>query len=136
MKPMLHHTRAWAWQAILLMVCLTVSALATNRCSRPGWELRTTVRGLGGEPLREYSTRGTNGWQWVRDYVYRNGGMLAAAEPDGNGGQNVYHFHPDHLGTPRQITNISGVQVALHSYYPFGQEATDPAQTSFTKIHR
>ncbi|NJL26600.1 MAG: hypothetical protein HC897_01345 [Thermoanaerobaculia bacterium] len=102
-------------------------------CDSPGWELRTTVRGLGGEPLREYSTRGTNGWQWVRDYVYRNGGMLAAAEPDGNGGENVYHFHPDHLGTPRQITNASGVQVALHSYYPFGQEATDPAQTSFTK---
>ncbi|NJL26806.1 MAG: hypothetical protein HC897_02465 [Thermoanaerobaculia bacterium] len=45
----------------------------------------------------------------------------------------VYHFHPDHLGTPRQITNASGVQVALHSYYPFGQEATDPAQTAFTK---
>ncbi|NJL27504.1 MAG: hypothetical protein HC897_06195 [Thermoanaerobaculia bacterium] len=102
-------------------------------CDNPGWELRTTVRGLGGEPLREYSTRGTNGWQWVRDYVYRNGGMLAAAEPDGNGGENVYHFHPDHLGTPRQITNGSGVQVALHSYYPFGQEATDPAQTAFTK---
>ncbi|NJL26603.1 MAG: hypothetical protein HC897_01360 [Thermoanaerobaculia bacterium] len=102
-------------------------------CDSPGWELRTTVRGLGGEPLREYSTRGTNGWQWVRDYVYRNGGMLAAAEPDGNGGENVYHFHPDHLGTPRQITNASGVQVALHSYYPFGQEATDPAQTAFTK---
>ncbi|NJM54873.1 MAG: hypothetical protein HC841_02130 [Verrucomicrobiae bacterium] len=102
-------------------------------CDSPGWELRTTVRGLGGEPLREYSTRGTNGWQWVRDYVYRNGGMLAAAEPDGNGGENVYHFHPDHLGTPRQITNGSGVQVALHSYYPFGQEATDPAQTAFTK---
>ncbi|NJL26808.1 MAG: hypothetical protein HC897_02475 [Thermoanaerobaculia bacterium] len=102
-------------------------------CDSPGWELRTTVRGLGGEPLREYSTRGTNGWQWVRDYVYGAGRMLAAVEPAEQGGETVYHFHTDHLGTPRQITNASGVQVALHSYYPFGQEATDPAQTSFTK---
>ncbi|NJL29130.1 MAG: hypothetical protein HC897_15230 [Thermoanaerobaculia bacterium] len=104
-----------------------------NVCNTPGWELRTTVRGLGGEPLREYSTRGTNGWQWVRDYIYGAGGLLAAAETDGEGGEDVDHFHRDHLGTPRQITNASGVQVALHSYYPFGQEATDPAQTSFTK---
>ncbi|NJL30079.1 MAG: hypothetical protein HC897_20390, partial [Thermoanaerobaculia bacterium] len=102
-------------------------------CDSPGWELRTTVRGLGGEPLREYSTRGTNGWQWVRDYVYRAGGLLAAVEPNGSGGETVYHLHTDHLGTPRQITNANGVQVALHSYYPFGQEATDPAQTAFTK---
>ncbi|NJL30028.1 MAG: hypothetical protein HC897_20105, partial [Thermoanaerobaculia bacterium] len=102
-------------------------------CDSPGWELRTTVRGLGGEPLREYSTRGTNGWQWVRDYVYRAGGLLAVVEPNGSGGETVYHLHTDHLGTPRQITNASGVQVALHSYYPFGQEATDPAQTAFTK---
>ncbi|NJL27502.1 MAG: hypothetical protein HC897_06185 [Thermoanaerobaculia bacterium] len=52
---MLHHTHVWVWQAILLLVGLTVSGSATNRCSSPGWELRTTVRGLGGEPLREMS---------------------------------------------------------------------------------
>ncbi len=49
------------------------------------------------------------------------------------------HLHLDHLGTPRQITR-GGQQVALHSYYPFGQEATsagaDEIQLKFTGHER
>ncbi|NJL30026.1 MAG: hypothetical protein HC897_20095, partial [Thermoanaerobaculia bacterium] len=68
----------------------------------------------------------------THQYTYDPLGMLKYLQSPTDQAQG-YHFHPDHLGTPRQITNASGVQVALHSYYPFGQEATDPAQTAFTK---
>jgi len=103
-----------------------------NVCSSPGWENAITLRGLGGEVLREYR-QGPNGWEWERDYVYRGAQVHAAAESDGQGGEDVYHFHLDHLGTPRQITNGFGTQVALHSYYPFGQEATSSLQDGFSK---
>jgi len=103
-----------------------------NVCSSPGWENAITLRGLGGQVLREYR-QGPNGWEWRRDYVYGGRGVLAAAESDGQGGEDRYHFHLDHLGTPRQITNAFGTQAALHSYYPFGQEATSSLQNEFTK---
>jgi len=103
-----------------------------NVCSSPGWENAITLRGLGGEVLREYR-QGPNGWSWERDYVYGGRGLLAAAESDGQGGEDVFHFHLDHLGTPRQITNAFGTQAALHSYYPFGQEATSSLQNDFSK---
>ena len=34
------------------------------------------------------------------------------------------HFHLDHLGTPRLVSNNLGQQAAYHVYYPFGEEAT------------
>ncbi len=43
-----------------------------------------------------------------------------------------HHFHLDHLGTPRLITDQAGNRVAFHGYYPFGQEATDPEQSPFS----
>ena len=49
-------------------------------------------------------------------------------EPKADGGVARTHLHLDHLGTPRQITDETGSAVALHSYYPFGSEATDPSQ--------
>ncbi|MCP3998617.1 MAG: RHS repeat-associated core domain-containing protein, partial [bacterium] len=66
-------------------------------------------------------------WEWGRDYVYRDGLLLAAVEPDG-GGEATSHFHLDHLGSPRQITDDGAVETAFHTYYPFGDEATDPDQ--------
>jgi RHS repeat-associated protein len=64
-------------------------------------------------------------WTWVQDYVYRDGAHLATVDSSG-----TRHFHLDHLGTVRLITNSSGSQVALHTYYPFGQEATSTSQDS------
>ncbi|MCP4545796.1 MAG: hypothetical protein GY835_04935, partial [bacterium] len=62
-------------------------------------------------------------WTIEKDYIYRGGMLLAAETPEGR-----RHFHLDHLGTPRLITDGSGNQVAYHVYYPFGEEATDPFQ--------
>ena len=48
--------------------------------------------------------------------------MLAAMTPEG-----VQHFHLDHLGTPRLITDGAGSEISRHTYFPFGEEANPPA---------
>ncbi len=84
---------------------------------------RWTIRDLGGQVLREYNTSG-GVWTVADDYVYRDHGLLLAAEtPAGR-----RHFSLDHLGSPRLTTDATGVQVAYHVYYPFGEEATSPTQ--------
>jgi RHS repeat-associated protein len=40
----------------------------------------------------------------------------------GPGGRR--HFHTDHLGTPRLITDDNGHRISEHDYFPFGVEAT------------
>ena len=80
-----------------------------------------TLRDLGGSTLREYDATAT--WA-ARDYIYRDGQLLASNAP----GEGDRHFHLDHLGTPRLITNAAGAKVAYHSYLPFGEEATPVAQ--------
>jgi len=74
-------------------------------CTTQGSSETWTIRGLDGRVLRQWRHPWGQGWEWKRDYVYRDGVLLAAVEPDGQGGEDTYHLHPDHLGTPRQITN-------------------------------
>jgi RHS repeat-associated protein len=88
----------------------------------------TTIRGLDGKVLRIYNQPFGGSWDWEWDYVYRDGQLLASAEPAAGGGEDTVHFHLDHLGSPRQITDEGATEVAFHSYYPFGGEATDPSQ--------
>lgn len=79
---------------------------------------RWTLRGLSGQVLREYlNDDGT--WSVGTDYIHRDGQLLAAETRLGR-----RHFHLDHLGTPRLITNSVGYKKAYHAYYPFGEEAT------------
>jgi RHS repeat-associated protein len=95
---------------------------------------RWTLRDLGGLVLREYTSQNTS-WSLTSDYIYRDGLLLAAETPGG-----VRHFHLDHLGTPRLITNGTGQQAAYHVYYPFGEEATgvnqDAERMKFTGHER
>jgi RHS repeat-associated protein len=93
-----------------------------------------TVRDLEGKVLREYG-QDTTGWTITEDYLYRNGQLLAGETPTGR-----KHYHLDHLGTPRLITNPSGQTLAYHLYYPFGEEATtfnqDTERMKFTGHER
>ena len=75
------------------------------------------VRDLDGKVLRRYES--SISWTTLEDYVYRDGQLFAAVD-----GTGTHHFHLDHLGSPRLITNSAGVQLAYHVYYPFGEEAT------------
>jgi RHS repeat-associated protein len=90
---------------------------------------RWTVRGLDKKPLREFtssSPAGTANFQWSKDHIWRDGALLASRQPDPAvpGGVSTYHYHVDHLGTPRRVTNTSGVIVGRHDYLPFGPEAS------------
>jgi RHS repeat-associated protein len=37
----------------------------------------------------------------------------------------TYHYHLDHLGTPRLITDAGGARISEHDYYPFGAEVAN-----------
>jgi RHS repeat-associated protein len=94
------------------------SITVANNSSTWDWTLRDT----NDKVLRQLSSTGTT-FQWVEDDIYRGDTLLAAEFPT-----RRLHFHPDHLGTPRLITDGNGTKVSLHTYYPFGLEATSPLQ--------
>ncbi len=105
------------------------SAAGSSCVSSPASET-WTLRGLGNEVLRVFTHPRGESFEWERDYVYRGGQLLASIDPDSSGVEETFSFHLDHLGSPRQVTK-GGSQVALHSYYPFGQEATNSSSDEF-----
>ena len=78
---------------------------------------RSTARPAraGSRPHRHRPVRGT-------EY----GSVLGSVTAEGV----VRHFHLDHLGSPRMVTDSTGHTLARHLYFPFGEEATDPSQDS------
>ncbi|MDP9178990.1 MAG: hypothetical protein M3O61_15030 [Gemmatimonadota bacterium] len=91
-----------------------------------------TIRDIEGKVLRRYAKSGST-WTWNEDYIYRGSQMLAAELP----GQTK-HFHLDHLGTPRLVTDSEGVEISRHTYYPFGYEvgAATSGEKQFTGHER
>jgi RHS repeat-associated protein len=75
-----------------------------------------TLRGLDGKVLREYRVVGGT-WSWSKDYVYREGQLLAAVDSAG-----TRHFHLDHLGSPRLITDSNGNLLEYHAFWAYGGE--------------
>lgn len=102
---------------------------------------RWTIRDFDGQILREFSgySEGLGGmvWSWEQDHI-RGGGQLVAgetvtwrynedpAEPFTYGGKR--HYHLDHLGSVRVITNQAGRAIAEHDYAPFGRSITKKTQ--------
>jgi RHS repeat-associated protein len=79
--------------------------------------------------LRQVQSSYTNAavdWTWTEDYVYSDRALVAAKRPAVQGGDR--HFHLDHLGTPRMITNASGVALGQHDYSPYAIELTSAHQ--------
>ncbi|MEP7012661.1 MAG: RHS repeat-associated core domain-containing protein [Acidobacteriota bacterium] len=89
---------------------------------KTGGTSRWTLRDLGNNVLREYTNNG-GAWSVTEDFIHRGGQLLAADTTAG-----VSHFHLDHLGTPRLVTNQSGVKTAYHVYWPYGEELTSATQ--------
>jgi RHS repeat-associated protein len=89
---------------------------------KTGGSSRWTLRDLGNSVLREYANNGGT-WSVTEDFIHRGGQLLAADTSTG-----VSHFHLDHLGTPRLVTNQSGVKIAYHVYWPYGEELTSANQ--------
>jgi RHS repeat-associated protein len=81
---------------------------------------RYTLRGVDQKVLREVSnTAGT--WSWSKDYIYRGAALLAEVTPAG-----THHYHLDHLGSPRMVTDEStALRLATHDFFPFGSDTSD-----------
>ena len=78
-----------------------------------------SVRDLGGKVLRVLEEDDTSGtFSWTKDYVWQDGKLVASEDP----GTGRLHYHLDHLGTPRLVTDAGGGFVRKHDYFPFGQE--------------
>lgn len=61
-------------------------------------------------------------WTEARDYVYRDGMLLAAFETPASAVAER-NYHVDHLGTPRLITDAGRRKLAIEAYLPFGGRA-------------
>ena len=90
---------------------------------------RWTLRDGNAKVLRVFTSRdgssgvGREGWTWVKDYVWRNDMLLASRQREGTT-VSTYHYHLDHLGTPRRITDDKETIVGFHDYYAFGPEVS------------
>lgn len=96
---------------------------------------RWTLRDLDGRVLREFGNN-AGSWSVQKDYVFRGSSLVAAVQSNGQ----TYHLHPDHLGTPRLITDAAKAKVAYHVYYPYGEELSpinqDAERLKFTGHER
>jgi RHS repeat-associated protein len=86
--------------------------------------IRWTFRGFDGRVLREYRGNCCDPWEWMEDYVYGEGRLLAGERVPFFRGKR--HFHTDHLGTIRLITDQNTRSISRHDFFPFGVEQTDP----------
>jgi RHS repeat-associated protein len=87
-----------------------------------------TLRGAGNQVVRRFKTTGPNGsetWDSYEDYVQGAGKLIASTT---SGSTN--HYHADHLGSTRVVTNQTRGAAARHDYFPFGEEATNLAQST------
>ena len=92
---------------------------------RPNGFERWTIRDQNGAVLKEYQKdRSHKPLKKVREYVY--GGRLFGAYytfvEDGTFTTEKRHYHLDHLGSTRLITDPSGGEVSRHDYFAYGQE--------------
>jgi RHS repeat-associated protein len=86
-------------------------------------EWQWSIRDLSQKILRDFhsqdaaSTPASTQWSNVADHVFMPNGPLGSVSSAGR-----RHFHLDHLGTARVISDDTGRQSGEHSYYPFGSE--------------
>jgi RHS repeat-associated protein len=93
-----------------------------------------TIRDFAGQTIREFNGEDmglTMLWRWEADYIRGEGQLLRGETPQWtyNGvTQFTYggtrHYHLDHLGSVRVVTNDAGRSISEHDYYPFGSNQT------------
>jgi RHS repeat-associated protein len=101
---------------------------------------RWTLRDFQGRAIREYKGEPINGeayWVWEQDYVYGESELIGGERlqwtmEDQNGVETEYggirHYHLDHLGSVRLVTNGAKRAVSEHDYYPYGVTSTKTYQ--------
>jgi RHS repeat-associated protein len=90
-----------------------------------------TVRGTNNQLLRTFTRAGfaaSSAWSWTEDEIWRGTQILASESPSGR-----KHYHLDHLGSPRFVTNSAGARLGEQTYTPFGIGGTaDGGRIQFT----
>jgi RHS repeat-associated protein len=84
---------------------------------------RYRVRGFSGQLLREWTSSGTV-LAWERDYLYAGGDLVAGEVQIDQRRNGQRHYHKDHLGSTRMVTDGARELVSLQNYLPFGTEIT------------
>ncbi|HYC59154.1 MAG TPA: RHS repeat-associated core domain-containing protein [Thermoanaerobaculia bacterium] len=94
---------------------------------------RWQIRDVDGQIIREYKgdRSGDNlYWFWEQDHVRAGGQLVAGATQEWTFGGSMptyggeRHYHLDHLGSVRLVTNHAGKSLSEHDYYPFGLAKT------------
>lgn len=99
------------------------------------WRIRGVVPQVLRELRESAPASGAATWSWARDWTWRDSILFAESLPLGANSESWRHYHLDHLGTPRLITDESGSKVSVHHYYPFGEEITPVlGQTEIAKF--
>ncbi|KAF0250314.1 MAG: hypothetical protein FD167_296, partial [bacterium] len=80
----------------------------------------------GGRLLSEYDGETVAINSATREHIYAPSGMLATVEPD-----RVNYHTPDHLGSPRILTDATGSVISRRDYYPFGEMMPDSIGNRF-----
>jgi RHS repeat-associated protein len=81
---------------------------------------RYTLRAADHKVVRELTDAGGI-WSLTRDYVHRGGTLVASYS--GTSATPNRHYHVDHLGSTRLVTDANGFRVSATTYLPFGREA-------------
>lgn len=85
-----------------------------------GSQWNWSLRDFGGKVVREFTSDPSfNQWTWKRDYVFR-GSLMLASRQVANATPVTYHYHVDHLGSPRRVTDHNNRTVGFRDYYAFG----------------
>jgi RHS repeat-associated protein len=116
-------TRHQAGDAREFIYTASDERLATYAVAGKSW--LWTLRDGENRVVREFTSQGgaygTASFAWLKDYVWRDGKLLASVQPAG-GATTTYHYHLDHLGTPRRVTDRNDNRVGFHDYFAYGQE--------------
>jgi len=100
-----------------------------------GGTWRWTIRDTGSKILREFTSQDGNGqfgqsaWTWKKDYIWRDAKLLASRQREGEA-TTTYHYHLDHLGTPRRITDQKDAVVDWRDFHAFGREVAGKKETA------
>jgi len=98
-------------------LCDSPTLLFYRRSTRGGaGHRRWTVRDVAGRVLREWVEPSGSSPVWERDWIYRGQILLATIDAT-----TTRHLTLDHLGTPRLVTDQSGVKLAFKAYWPYGR---------------
>jgi RHS repeat-associated protein len=77
------------------------------------------IYGIGSQLIAEFS--GASG-ALQKEYIYGASGLLATIEPSAVNSNGTRYTTPDHLGSPRVVTNSGASVISRHDYMPFGEE--------------